>query len=117
MGSFSFGKEERILKRAEFIDLSLHGTRHHTENFIIILKQNRRNSTRLGITVSKRVGNSVKRNRVKRSIREFFRLNKQQMPKGYDIMIIALRESNKLNFLKVQEELGALLLRNDDLFS
>ena len=32
-------------------------------------------------------------------------------------MIIALRESNKLNFFKVQEELGELLLRNDDPFS
>ena len=117
MGSFSFSQEERILKRAEFIDLNLHGTRYYTKNFVVILKQNRRDITRLGITVSKRVGNSVKRNRIKRSIREFFRLSKQQIPKGYDIMIVALKESDKSDFLKVQEELGDLLLGNDDLFS
>ncbi len=116
MGSFSFKKEERILKRAEFINLNLHGNRYYTKSFVGILKQNRRNFTRLGITASKRVGNSVKRNRIKRLIREFFRLNKQQIPGGYDIMIIALKESDKLNFFKVQEELGDLLLKNDGPF-
>ena len=117
MGSFSFSKEERIAKRAEFIDVSLHGTRYYTKNFVVILKQNRGDSTRLGITVSKRVGNSVKRNRIKRSIREFFRLSKQQIPRGYDIVVIALKESDKCTSLKVQEELGDLLLRNHALFS
>lgn len=117
MGSLSFREEERIVKRAEIINLNLHGTRYYTENFVVILKQNRRDITRLGITASKRVGNSVKRNRIKRSIREFFRLSKQQIPKGYDIMIIALKESDKCSFLKVHEELGDLLLRNDALFS
>lgn len=117
MGSFSLKKEERILKRAEFINLNLHGTRYYTENFVVILKQNNSNTTRLGITVSKRFGNSVKRNKIKRLIREFFRLNKQHIPKGYDIMIIALKESGNLNFLMVKEVLGDLLLKNDGLFS
>jgi ribonuclease P protein component len=117
MGSFSFKKEERILKRAEFINLNINGGRHCTKNFVVILKQNRGNITRLGITVSKRFGNSVKRNRIKRLIREFFRLNKQQIPKGYDIMIIARKESNNSNFLKIKEELGELLLKDDGPFS
>lgn len=117
MESFSFKKEERILKRAEFINLNINGARHYTKNFVVILKQNRINITRLGITVSKRFGNSVKRNRIKRLIREFFRLNKQQIPKGYDIVIVALKESNNFTFSKVKEELGDLLLKDDGLFS
>lgn len=117
MGSFSFRKEERIFRRAELIDLNIHGRRYYTKNFLVILKQNRRDITRLGITASKRVGNAVKRNRTKRLIREFFRLNKQQIPKGYDISIIALRVTDALNICKVQEELGDLLLRDDNPFS
>jgi len=117
MGSFSFRKEERIFRRAELIDLNIHGRRYYTKNFLVILKQNRRDITRLGITASKRVGNAVKRNRTKRLIREFFRLNKQQIPKGYDISIIALRVNDALNICTVQEELGDLLLKNDNLFS
>ena len=117
MGSFSFRKEERIFRRAELVDLNIHGRRYYTKNFLVILKQNRRDITRLGITASKRVGNAVKRNRTKRLIREFFRLNKQQIPKGYDISIIALRVNDALNICTVQEELGDLLLKNDNPFS
>ena len=117
MESFSFKKKERLLKRAEFINLNLHGVRYYTKDFIVILKQNKSYITRLGITVSKRFGNSVKRNRIKRLIREFFRLNKQHVPKGYDIMVIALKEGGNVNLLKVKEELGGLLLKNDGLFS
>ena len=117
MGSFSFRKEERIFRRAELIDLNIHGRRYYSKNFLVILNQNRRDITRLGITASKRVGNAVKRNRTKRLIREFFRLNKQQIPKGYDISIIALRVTDALNICTVQEELGDLLLKNDSPFS
>jgi ribonuclease P protein component len=117
MGSFSFRKEERIFKRAELIDLNTHGRRYYTKNFLVILRQNRRDITRLGITVSKRVGNAVKRNRAKRLIREFFRLNKKQIPRGYDISIIAVRVNDALNICTVQEELGDLLLKNDTPFS
>ena len=117
MELFSFKRNERILKKKEFISLKLHGRRYYTKNFVVIIKKNRGAITRLGITVSKRVGNSVKRNRIKRLIREFFRLNKQQIPKGYDILVIALKRDNKLNSSRIQEELGGLLLKNDVLFS
>jgi len=116
MRLFSFKKEERILKKQEFIALNLHGKRYYTKNFVVIIRENRRDITRLGITVSKRVGDSVKRNRIKRLIREFFRLNKQQIPRGYDVIIIALKGSDTFNFLKVQEELGNLLIKTDGPF-
>ena len=116
MGLFSFKREERILRNKDFISLKLHGKRFYTNNFVVIIKENRKNFTRLGITVSKGIGNSVKRNRIKRLIREFFRLNKHQIPKGYDLMITALKGNNTYDFLKLKEELGNLLLKNDSPF-
>jgi ribonuclease P protein component len=116
MRSFTFQKKERIIKRADFINLNLHGKRYFSKNFVLILKKNKGDITRLGITVSKKVGGSVKRNRIKRAIREFFRHNKKQIPKGYDIMISALKEGDSYPFLKAQEELG-YLLKSDGLFS
>ena len=116
-GIFYLSKRGKDSKRADFINLNLHGKRYYTKNFLVILKKNKGDITRLGINVSKRVGRSVKRNRIKRAIREFFRYNKGQVPKGYDILVVALNEADKYPSSKVQEELGYLILKNDDLFS
>jgi ribonuclease P protein component len=117
MSRFSLTKKEKIRKRADFVALNLHGRRCYTEHFLVILKRNERDIARVGITTSKKVGNSVRRNRIKRLIREFFRLNKEQMPRGYDILVVALRRDNKLNFSIIQEELGGLLIKHDTLCS
>jgi ribonuclease P protein component len=116
MRSFRFKKEERILRRVELNQVNLHGRRHYTEHFRVVIKQNRMGGTRLGITVGKRVGNAAKRNRIKRLIREFFRLNKQQLPVGYDILISPIKAADVLTMLRVQEELGDLLIKNEALF-
>ena len=116
MGLFSFKQEERIVKKKDFISLKIHGRRYYTKNFSVIIRENGRDITRLGITASKKVGNSVKRNRIKRLIREFFRLNKHKFPKGYDVVITALKENNECDIFKVQEELGKLLPNNDGPF-
>ena len=113
MGLFSFKKDERILKRADFVDLNLHGRRNRTKHFLVILQRNGREINRLGITVSKRAGNSVTRNRCKRLIREFYRLNKHRLPKGYDVVIVALKKDDKLTLSGIQQELGGLLFTND----
>jgi ribonuclease P protein component len=117
MRSSSLTKKERILKRADFIDINLHGKRFRTENFTIIAQPNGGDITRLGVTVSKRVGNSAKRNHVKRLIREFFRHHKHAMPKGYDVVIVPLHEIQAPSLSKVREELGTVLVKNGEFFS
>lgn len=64
---------------------------------------------RLGIIVTKRLGKAVKRNRVKRLIREFFRRHKGLLPPK-DIVIIARPGAAELNYAAVTAELGAILL-------
>jgi ribonuclease P protein component len=117
MKSSSLTKKERILKRTDFIDIKLRGKRLHTANFTIIARPNSGDITRLGITVSKRVGNSAKRNLVKRLVREFFRLHKHEMPRGYDILIIPVREIEMPCFSRVREELRNALEQNGEFFS
>jgi ribonuclease P protein component len=60
----------------------------------------------LGVTLSKKTGNAVKRNRVKRLIREFFRLNTSYFPQGYDIVIVAKKDASDFNYQSIKEELG-----------
>ena len=90
MGAFRLKKEERITRRTEFLKIFKHGIRYNTENFLIIIfSDNNKPIRRLGITVSKKVGGAVKRNRVKRLLKEFFRLHKDHLPESSDILFIA----------------------------
>jgi ribonuclease P protein component len=113
MGAFSFSKTEKLLNREDFVNLNRSGRRHHTRHFILIFKKNGLSFARLGITVSKKTGNAVQRNRVKRLLREFFRLHRDQFPKGIDIVIAAKRHAISVNYSDLTEELSESLTRRD----
>jgi ribonuclease P protein component len=110
MSSLSFPKTERLLNRKDFVNLNRTGKRYRTDHFTIIIQKNGLGITRLGITASKKIGNSVKRNRVKRRIKEVYRLNKNQFPDQYDIVIIPKRQAVELEFSQIQEELCGIWL-------
>lgn len=76
MNAHGFPKGERLQKRREFLSLSNRGRKIHTEHFVILYGEPITGSIRIGITVSRKTGNAVVRNRCKRMIREFYRLNK-----------------------------------------
>ena len=109
MSQFSFEKHERIKKRKDFLKVYEDGVRVNSKNFIVILSRNQAGNKRLGITVTKKVGNAVKRNRIKRLLREFFRLNKEALPDSFDIVIIVKKGVTFLTYNDVYEELTALL--------
>ncbi|RLC26913.1 MAG: ribonuclease P protein component [Deltaproteobacteria bacterium] len=111
MQSFSFPKSERLLKRPDFVNVNRSGRRYHTRHFTVIIRKNRLGITRLGVTVTKRTGNAVRRNRIKRLVREFFRLNKAHFPQGYDIVIAAKKDASDLDLRKTEEELAEVMFR------
>ncbi|MGD9157604.1 MAG: ribonuclease P protein component [Desulfobacteraceae bacterium] len=110
MKYYSFPKRERLLNRKDFVNLNRLGKRYHTKHFLVILKENETGINRLGVTVTKKIGNAVKRNRVKRLAREFFRLNKHHFSTDCDIVIIGKKNSFLLNYTEIKEELGEIVL-------
>jgi len=106
MGAFRLKKEERITRRSEFIKISKQGIRYNTQNFLIIIfSSNNKQIRRFGITVNKKIGGAVRRNRVKRLLREFFRLHKQQLPETSDILFFAKPNAACLKYSALSKEL------------
>jgi ribonuclease P protein component len=108
-----FPKAERLLKRHEFLRLSGHGRKIHTQNFIVLRADSSGPSARIGATVSRRTGNAVVRNRIKRMIREFYRLNKGLFVSA-DYNIIAKPGAARLEFPETIRELTRALQRSDN---
>ena len=78
-----------ISKNFEFLNVYHHGKSYANKYLVMYVMKNGRDTARYGITVSKKVGNSVVRHRVTRLIRESIRLNEEKFANGYDIVIIA----------------------------
>ena len=109
----SFSRDERILKRKDFSAAYNLGKRLSSKNFIIFLYPNQTGMRRLGITVSKKIGESVQRNRIKRLLREFFRLNKDRLPAGQDIVVVSRRDTSAKKYEEVRRELEGLLMARE----
>lgn len=105
-----FPKRARLTRRSEFLRLSREGRRIHTPHFVVLSKANDQGETRLGVTVSSRVGNAVVRNRIKRRLRDFFRRHRREIPSPQDIVIIARKGADEIPSEQIVRELrGALI--------
>ena len=104
----SFRKHERVRKRKDYSRIYKNGARLYSENFLVLIHPNEEGTRRLGITVGKRIGNSVKRNRIKRLLREFFRLHKDSLPAGADIVITVRKDVSARSLQEITRELESL---------
>lgn len=100
-----FPKRARLRKRSEFLRLSRAGKKSQTSHFVVLRKTNDKGESRLGITVSTKVGNAVTRNRIKRLVREFFRRHSGDLPSAQDIVIIARKGAGELSLDEAAREL------------
>ncbi|MGO9570790.1 MAG: ribonuclease P protein component [Desulfomonilaceae bacterium] len=81
------------------------GVRYNTPHFHIRMLRNPLGVTRLGITASRKVGKACARNRIKRGLREYFRLNRGKMPTGTDMVFIASQGAATLETKQLFAEL------------
>ena len=80
---------ESLKSNMNFQNVYKNGVSYANKYLVMYVLENRTDNLRLGISVSKKVGNSIVRHRLARLIREAFRLNVTQVAPGYDIVVIA----------------------------
>jgi len=107
--SAGFGAADRLRKSGEFLQLQRRGARHQSEHFVLYgLGSTKDERSRLGITVSRRIGNAVVRNRLKRRVRECYRLKLRGMlPAGVATVVIARKGAGALDWMTLKAELLA----------
>lgn len=76
---------------------------------VVYCQKNRQGLSRLGVTVSTKLGGAVTRNRVRRQMREMYRLHKGEMRPGYDVIIVARSRSVHTPYRKMDGQYVALL--------
>ena len=108
MKEYTFSKAERLLKPDEFTRARKSGKRYSTKSLQAHVFHNGLGTRRLGLSVSARVGNAVVRNRVKRLLREFFRLNKGFFPESSDILVTVRSAETLQRLPDVEAELRSL---------
>ena len=122
MSTARFRPADRVLLPRDYARARRHGRRLASKNFalslaprddrLITARQARGghpSKTRLGMAVSRKVGNAVVRNRVKRAIREWFRHSRDVVDPETDLVVIARRGARELDTRQIGEELEALL--------
>jgi ribonuclease P protein component len=103
-----FPKAARVRRRREFLALGRTARRIGAPHFTL-LTQGGAGTLRLGITVSRKVGGAVVRNRVKRRIRESFRRSPDRVRWGGDLIVIAKAGAGSISTGEVRKELAVAL--------
>jgi len=99
----TYGPQERIKKRQEFLSLYKKGNRYKGKYFNLVYFPNDLDYSRMAVIVSKKIGNAVSRNKIKRWMRDLFRRNKDLLKDHLDILIVAKREIQEASWSSLRE--------------
>ena len=105
-----FRRKERLRKRKEFLRVYESGVKLRTKLFFVFLLENGLPYSRLGITVSRKVGKPILRNQLKRRLREVFRRNKHLVDPPSDVVINTSVLTARASVSLLEEEFRSVFL-------
>ena len=91
-----------VKENYEFRRIYRKGKSAVSPQLVIYCQRNRRGHSRLGVSVSTKLGCAVVRNRVRRRIREIFRLSQGSMKQGYDIIVVGRTRAAKADYWELK---------------
>ena len=103
-------KYGRLKKSWQFDKIYKTGDKYYSNLFILYVLPNNTQETRIGLTVTRKVGISVQRNRIKRVIREILR-SFEEIKQGNDLVVIARKAAVNMKYWQAENALTGLLCR------
>jgi len=100
-----FPRACRLVRRAEFDAVYREGRRRASPSFVVFFRPNGSGITRFGLSVKRAQGGAVKRNRIRRRVREILRLHRQEIAPGWDIVIHPRPQVAEADFAALSAEL------------
>ena len=91
-----------LKKNHEFKRLYNKGKSAASQCAVVYCRRNGRAENRLGLTVSTKLGGAVQRNRIRRRLKEIYRLNEENLSPGYDIVIVARAKSRFVGYKELE---------------
>lgn len=98
-------KTESLKKTYQFSQVYNNGISHADKYLVMYVLRNNTDLNRLGISVSKKVGNSVVRHHLSRLIREAYRLHEDVFNSGLDMIVVVRKRSSDISFDQVQRSI------------
>jgi ribonuclease P protein component len=108
---FSLPKSKRLVRNGQFKDVLDRGLRAGDEVLTLYMAKNECGYPRLGVSVGKFWGNAVVRNRLKRLLREAFRQSQDQIPAGFDYVVMISRTGERSDKSVVKEAVRQLTFK------
>lgn len=112
-GRESFPQRERLTRSSEFRDVYARGKRQSGRAFICYVVRQERQGRKLGLTVSRKVGGAVTRNRVKRYIREVYRTSREHLDDDFYMVIVARPAAAQMSFAECEGAIRQLFRKGD----
>lgn len=116
-------KSVRLRDNREYNVVYKRGKTYYNRNFSLVV-YNSKKGTRIGFSVTKKYGNAVERNRIKRKLREIVRLNFSEFDKGLDMVIIPKKNTEDLTYKQLESALLHVCrkasnknVKSDDIFN
>lgn len=108
MVTYKFNRESRLLTPDHFKNVFNNATRFSSQHFTILITANKNDENRLGLAIAKkRVKLAVQRNRIKRLVRESFRLNNENLP-NIDMVVMVKSGIDSLDNEDINQQITSI---------
>ncbi|SCI28863.1 MULTISPECIES: ribonuclease P protein component [unclassified Romboutsia] len=109
-----FNRTQGLKKDSDFRKVYKHGKSFANRYLVMYILKNKSENSRIGISVSKKVGKAIVRNKVRRRIKESYRLNiDENVKSGYDIVFIARVAIKDANYDEIEKSMKHLIRKSE----